>query len=91
MKSDEHWTSHSVPGIRSQQIAVQSPLVTVATVRFSKAASVVGVTVGVDIDVVGIDVTESPPHSKPQSISPSSSLTRQTALQSPLVVETTVR
>lgn len=46
-KSDEHWTLHSVPGIRSQQTTVQSPSVVENAVRWFKAAFVACTTVTV--------------------------------------------
>lgn len=85
MKSDEHWTSHSVPGIRSQQTAVQSPLVVVNTARCLKAAS---------LDVVGIDVEESdqsPSQVILQSSSPSSSSIEQTVVQPPSAMDISIR
>lgn len=84
MKSDEHWTSHSVPGIRSQQTAVQSPLVVVNTARCLKAAS---------LDVVGIDVEESdqsPSQVILQSSSPSSSSIEQTVVQPPSAMDISI-
>lgn len=55
-KSDLHWTSHSVPGIKSQQRAVQSPLV-IVTLRCFKAALSFSVAMGVD-DVAGTESTK---------------------------------
>lgn len=82
-ESDEHWTSHSVPGIRSQQMAVQSPSTAETTVRWCKGAFV--------IDVAGISVEKSASHDQPQSKSLSASLMEQVSWQAPLEAETTVR
>lgn len=76
LNSDEHRTSHSVPGIRSQQIAVQSPLVAETTVRRFKAALASAVAVVEDVEVSKLKKQE-----KTQSIS-LSSITEQFSIQS---------
>ena len=76
MKSPEHWTSHSVPGIRFQQTAVQSSWTVENTVRWFKAALVLDVDSGVE----GIVVEKPISHSKLQSISPSKTSRSQTSV-----------
>lgn len=75
LKSEEHWTSHSVPGIKSQQTAVQSSWTADTTVRWCKAT--------------GIAVEKSASHEKLQSMSPSASLTEQVSWHAPVLADTT--
>ena len=72
-----------MPGIRSQQMAVQSPSTAETTVRWCKGASVV--------EVAGIGVEKSASHDQRQSKSPSASLMEQVSWQAPLEADTTVR
>ncbi len=60
LKSDEHWTSHSVlPGFRSQQRALQSPPLAETSVRgFNAGSMVVVIVVTIDVSVdVDVDVS----------------------------------
>ena len=77
LKSEEHWTSHSVPGIKSQQTAVQSSWTADTTVRWCKAT--------------GIAVEKSASHEKLQSMSPSASLTEQVSWHAPVLAGATGR
>ena len=60
LKSDAHWTSHSVPGIRSQQRAVQSPKVPEICPRGSRGACISAFDVVNDgeVKVAGIEEEE---------------------------------
>ena len=82
-KSNEHWTSHSVPGIRSQQMAVQSPSTAETTVLWCKRVS------GVYVTNIGVEKSAS--HDQAQSKSPSASLIEQISWQAPLEADMTVR
>lgn len=74
LKSEEHWISHSVPGIKSQQTAVQSSRTADTTVLGCKAT--------------GIAVEKSKSHEKLQSKSPSASLTEQVSWHAPVLANT---
>lgn len=97
LKSDEHWTSHSVPGIRSQQMAVQSPSTAETTARWFTAALAFDVTVfisvdvEINVDVAGIDVGKSVSHEAPHDVAmaPKKPVTSsQMAVQPPLTTVT---